>query len=141
MKINPYLNFQGKAEEAMTFYAEALGGKLTEIHRFSSMPNAADLPEAARNLVMHVGVELPNGLTLMASDTMEGFGPPFVAGTNMSISVHPASKEDADRFFGALSEGGEVTMPLEDQFWGDYYGACTDRFGVQWMINYNAATA
>lgn len=76
---------------------------------------------------------------IMASDTMEGMGPPHVAGTNYSISIHPESRDEADRVFGALAEGGNVTLPLADQFWGDYYGSLTDRFGIQWMVNYSAA--
>jgi PhnB protein len=135
MKIHPYLNFPGRAEEAMRFYAKCLGGKLTEVHRFGTMPGADQFPEGARNLVMHVGLELPDGFMLMASDRLEGLGPPHVEGTNLSISVHPASKAEADRVFAALAEGGQVTMPLAAQFWGDYYGSLTDRFGIQWMVN------
>ena len=139
MQIAPYLNFPGTTEEAMNFYAKALGGTLTEIHRFGSMPGSEDLPESVRNRVMHVGLDLPGGGRVMASDTMEGMGPAHVVGTNMSISIHPTSREEADRLFAALSEGGEVGMPLEDQFWGDYYGHLTDRFGIQWMVNFHEA--
>lgn len=139
MKISPYLNFPGSAEEAMTFYAKALGGTLTEVHRFGTMPGSEALPEEVKKRVMHVGIDLPGGGRIMASDTMEGMGPPHVVGTNMSISIHPGSREEADRLFAALSAGGQIGMPLEDQFWGDYYGHFTDRFGIQWMINFNAA--
>ncbi len=139
MNLAPYLNFPGNAEDAMTFYEGALGGKLTEIHRFGTMPGGDDLPPQVRNRVMHLGLELPGGGRLMASDTMEGMGPPHVVGTNMSISIHPSSRAEADRVFAALSDGGVVGMPLADQFWGDYYGHLTDRFGVQWMINYHGA--
>ncbi|MCX4246475.1 VOC family protein [Paraliomyxa miuraensis] len=140
MKIHPYLNFAGNTEEAMRFYERALGGRLTEIHRFGSMPaEGFELTEEQKNRVMHVGLELPNGQMIMASDTMEGMGPPFTVGNNYSISIHPANRDEADRFFNALAEGGTVTMPLADQFWGDYYGSVTDRFGVQWMVNYSAA--
>lgn len=136
MKIHPYLNFDGNAEEAMRFYERALGGRLTEIHRFGSMPTEGlQLSAEQKNRVMHVGLELPDGQMVMASDTMEGMGPPFAVGNNYSISIHPASKEEADRLFNALSEGATVTMPLADQFWGDYFGSLTDRFGVQWMVN------
>jgi PhnB protein len=135
MKIHPYLNFPGSAEEAMRFYAKCLGGKLTEVHRFGTMPGVDQMPEAARNLVMHVGLELPDGFMIMASDRLEGLGPPHVEGTNLSISVHPASKAEADRVFAALSEGAQITMPLGAQFWGDYYGSLIDRFGIQWMVN------
>lgn len=139
MQISPYLNFPGNAEEAMTFYAKALGGTLTEVHRFDGIPGTEDLSDEAKQRVMHVGLDLPDGARIMASDTMEGMGPPHVLGTNMSISIHPNSRDEADRLFAALSEGGEVGMPLEDQFWGDYYGHLTDRFGIQWMINFHDA--
>lgn len=138
MKTYPYLNFPGTTEAAMRFYEKCLGGKLTEIHRFGTMPGAEQMPEAARNLVMHVGLELPGGFMVMASDRVEGLGPPHVQGTNLAISVHPSSRAEADRVFAALAEGAEVTMPIADQFWGDYYGSLTDRFGVQWMVNFNA---
>lgn len=137
MQISPYLNFDGNTEEAMRFYAKALGGTLTEIHRFATMPGSETLPEAIKNRVMHVGLDLPGGGRLMASDTMEGMGKPFVAGTNTSISIHPESRAEADRLFAALAQGGEIGMPLEDQFWGDYYGHLTDRFGIQWMVNFH----
>ena len=139
MNLSPYLNFPGNTEEAMKFYEKALGGKLTEVFRFGTMPGSENMPEAVKNRVMHVGLDLPGGGRIMASDTMDGMGPPHVAGTNMSISIHPTSRAEADRFFAALSEGGTVGMPLADQFWGDYYGHQTDRFGIQWMVNYHGA--
>jgi PhnB protein len=140
MKIHPYLNFPGQTEEAFRFYQKAIGGELTEFHRFGAMPAmpGVELSEAQKNYVMHVGLRLPGGQMIMASDTMDGMGPPHVVGTNSSISIHPTSKEEADRLFQALAQGGSVTMPLQDQFWGDYYGALTDRFGIQWMVNYSA---
>ncbi|MGH2720018.1 MAG: VOC family protein, partial [Actinomycetota bacterium] len=75
---------------------------------------------------------------LMASDTLESLGQQLVQGNNVYISVHPMSKEEADRIFTALSEGGQVEMPIADQVWGDYYGRLKDRFGVHWMVNYGA---
>lgn len=137
MQIHPYLNFPGNTEEAMKFYAQALGGTLTEIHRFGTMPSSEQMPEAMRNRVMHVGLDLPGGARLMASDTMDGMGPPHVLGTNTSISIQPESRAEADRIFRALSDGANVTMPLADQFWGDYYGHLTDRYGIQWMVNFH----
>jgi PhnB protein len=142
MKIHPYLNFDGDTEQAFRFYQKVLGGELSEIHRFGSMPQQGfELTDEQKNRVMHVGLALPGGQMIMASDTLPGMGPPRVAGTAYSISLHPDSRQEADRIFGALSDGGTVTMPLADQFWGDYYGSVTDRFGVQWMLNYNAQTA
>jgi PhnB protein len=72
---------------------------------------------------------------------IEGLGPKRVEGNNFSISVHPDSKPEADRIFTELTEGGTVTMPIADQFWGDYFGGVTDRFGINWMVNYSQATA
>ncbi len=140
MKINPYLNFGNQTEEAFGFYAKALGGTLTEIHRFGSMPqqDGFTLTPEQQNLVLHVGLELPDGQLIMASDMLAGMGPERVVGNNISISVHPDSREDADRIFNALAHGGAITMPIADQFWGDYFGSLTDRFGINWMVNYSA---
>jgi PhnB protein len=139
MRIHSYLNFDGKTEDAFRFYEKVLGGKLTEFHRFGSMPpqGGFELTPEQRNLVMHVGLELPNGQMLMASDMIAGMGPRRVEGNNYSISLHPDSRSEADRVFGALAQGGTVTMPIADQFWGDYFGSLTDRFGVNWMVNYS----
>ena len=142
MKIHCYLNFSDKTEEAFRFYEKVLGGKLTEIHRFGSIPSdgSFELTPEQKNLVMHVGLVLPDGQMLMGSDMLPGMGPKRVDGNNFSISVHPDSRQEADRIFGALSEGGAVTMPMADQFWGDYFGSLTDRFGINWMVNYTDPT-
>lgn len=139
MKIHSYLNFDGKTEEAFRFYEKALGGKLTEFHRFGSMPpqGGVELSPAQKALVMHVGLELADGQMIMASDTLAGMGPARVEGNNIALSVHPDSKADADRVFNALAQGGTVTVPIADQFWGDYFGSLTDRFGINWMVNYS----
>lgn len=139
MRINPYLNFAGTTEAAFRFYAQVLGGTLTDIFRFGSMPGGGDLlATEQKDLVMHVGLRLPNGQMILGTDAIEGMGPPFAVGTNISLSLHPTSTEEADRIFSALSEGGTVTMPIGQQFWGDYYGALVDRFGIQWMVNYSS---
>jgi PhnB protein len=139
MKVHTYLNFHDKAEAAMRFYEKALGGKLTEIHRFGSMPaeGGFELTPEQKNLVMHVALELPDGQMIMASDMIAGMGPKRVEGNNYSLSVHPDSRQDADRIFNALAQGGTITMPMADQFWGDYFGSLTDQFGINWMVNYS----
>lgn len=138
MKVHAYLNFAGDTEAAFRFYAQVLGGELTEFHRFGSMPTQGfELTDEQKNMVMHVGLQLPDGQMIMASDRLDGMGPPRVEGNNFAISLHPDSREEADRIFSALAQGGTVTMPIADQFWGDYYGGLTDRFGVQWMVNYS----
>jgi PhnB protein len=138
MKIHTYLNFDNKSEAAMRFYEKVFGGKLTEIHRFGSMPQEGGfaLTPEQKNLVMHVGLEVPGGQMIMASDMIAGMGPARVEGNNFSISVHPDSKQEADRVFKALAQGGTITMPIADQFWGDYFGSLTDQFGINWMVNY-----
>ena len=143
MKIHVYLNFEDTTEKALRFCEKVLGGKLTEFYRFGGMPmeGGPELTPEQKNLVMHVGLQLPDGQMIMASDMLPGMGPKRVEGNNYSISLHPGSRQEADRLFNALSEGGTITMPIADQFWGDYYGMLTDRFGIQWMVNYNAATA
>jgi PhnB protein len=140
MQLHPYLNFDGHAEAAMRFYAQVLGGTLTPVHRFGDMPGGMPMSDEAKGRVMHVGLDLPNGVKVMASDTMPGFSAPWVAGNAYSISIHPTSREEADAAFQGLAEGGSVTMPLADQFWGDYFGALVDRYGIQWMVNFNAGS-
>jgi PhnB protein len=139
VKIHSYINFGNRAEEAFRFYQKALGGKLTEIHRFGSMPQQGgfELTPEQKNLVMHVGLELPDGQMIMASDMIAGMGPQRVEGNNISISVHPDSQQDAVRIFNALAQGGTITMPIANQFWGDYFGSLTDRFRINWMVNYS----
>ncbi|MDX2060468.1 MAG: VOC family protein [Gemmatimonadales bacterium] len=143
MKVHPYLNFPGTTEAAFRFYETVLGGKLTEIHRFGSMPQSGSfqLTPAQRELVMHVSLTLPDGQLLMASDLIEGMGPPRVEGNNISLSLHPSSRAEADRVFNGLAEGGTIGMPMADQFWGAYFGSLTDRFGINWMVNYSAEAA
>jgi PhnB protein len=138
MKIHAYLNFENKTEEAFRFYERILGGRLTEFYRFGAMPRqgGVELTSEQKNLVMHVGLVLPEGQMIMGSDMLPGMGPKRVEGNNFSLSVHPESREEADRIFKALGDGGRITMPIADQFWGDYFGSLTDRFGVNWMVNY-----
>ena len=138
MKLHSYLNFENKTEEAFRFYEKTLGGKLTEIYRFGAMPpqGGVELTPEQKNLVMHVALVLTDGQMLMGSDMLPGMGPKRVEGNNFSISVHPESKQEADRLFNALAQGGTITMPIADQFWGDYFGSLLDRFGINWMVNY-----
>jgi PhnB protein len=122
--VNTYLNFKGNCEFAY-------------IGRFSEMPDSDDykIPETEKNRIMHVS--LPIGSTvLMGSDTGGDWAPAFVQGTNFSISINPDSKEEADKLFTGLSAGGQATMPMSDTFWGAYYGMLTDKFGINWMINF-----
>ena len=130
--LNPYLHFRDDARAAMEFYQSILGGDLT-VTTFGEL-GADSGPDA--DLVMHAQLRTPHGFTLMGSDTpsqMEWSAP---RGFRISISGDDA--EDIRRWFSALGEGGEVTMPLEKQVWGDEFGMLTDRYGVEWMLDIEA---
>lgn len=136
--INPYLNFPGNTEEAFNFYKSAFGGEFMSVVRFKDMPmEGVNIPKGDENKIMHISLPIGNGNVLMATDTLESLGQKLTAGNNVYISLHPESKEEADRLFKALSAGGNIEMPMADQVWGDYFGSFNDKFGVRWMINYS----
>jgi PhnB protein len=137
-KINTYLNFDRTAEAAFLFYQSIFGGELF-IQKMGNAPGSENLSEADKNLVMHVSLPIGNDI-LMASDCSESMGHKLVPGNYSYISVSPDSREEADRIFNALAAGGEIEMPLEDMFWGDYFGSLKDQYGILWMINYNTAS-
>lgn len=136
MILNPYLNFDGNAEEAFQFYQTVFGGELI-IQKMHQAPGTENLPEDERNRVMHVSLPIGKGQFLMASDTCPSMGHVLNIGNNNYISIMPESREEADRIFNGLSAGGKIEAPMEDMFWGDYFGSFIDKFGVCWMINYN----
>ena len=137
-KLNPYLNFDGNAEEAFNFYKSVFGGEFAGgIMKMSGAPGTENLPDDEKERVMHVSLPFDNGQTLMASDIVPSMGHKLTQGNNVYLSLHPDSKEEADQLFNALAEGGNVEMPMEDQFWGDYFGSLVDKFGIGWMVNYN----
>ncbi len=136
-KFNPYLNFAGNTEQAFNFYKSVFGGEFASVVRFKDMPmEGVSIPQEAADKIMHIGLPIGKDQMLMASDALESLGQKVIPGNNVYISAHPDSKEEADRLFNALSEGGTVEMPIANQPWGDYYGSFKDKFGVQWMINY-----
>ena len=138
-RTSTYLNFSGKTEEAFDFYRTVFGTEFTgPIQRMSDAPRPPGTPElsaAEKNLVMHVEVPITAGHVLMGTDAVESMGHKLTVGTNVSIMLEPDTRGEAKRLFEALSRGGKVTMPLQEMFWGAYYGSLTDRFGVQWMVN------
>ena len=135
--LNPYLSFRDNAKEAMTFYQSVFGGEFTSLFRFRDLPiEGVTLTEEQSNQIMHIGMRIDGGTRLMGNDSLPMFGKNLQPGNTVYLSVSPDSKEEADRVFSALSAGGEVETPMADQSWGDYYGALTDKFGVQWMVNF-----
>ena len=138
MKVHPYLNFAGNAEEAFNFYKSVFGGEFTQAVKFKDFPmEGVEIPKEEQDKIMHIGLPISDDDVLMASDTLPSLGQELVQGNNVYVSVHPNSKEEADKIFNGLSEGGDVEMHIADQAWGDYYGALKDKFGVQWMVNYS----
>ena len=134
--LNPYLNFAGNTEEAFTFYKSVFGGEFTNLQRFKDTPEAARVPEKEKNMLMHVALPVGKGNTLMATDALDSMGHKLIVGNNIQLSLEAESKDEAEKLFKGLSAGGKVTMPLKDTFWGAYFGMLTDRFGVQWLVNY-----
>ena len=133
--INPYLNFAGNTEDALKFYQSVFGGDLN-IVRFSDTPHGDNVPPIVRDKVMHGSLTIGQNNYLMATDACEEMGFHVNQGNNHYIMIGPDSREQADQLFNALAEGGKVNMPLQDMFWGDYYGDLTDKVGIQWMVNY-----
>jgi PhnB protein len=138
-RVSTYLNFPRSTEEAFLFYKSVFGGEFTTpIMRFRDMPTHPDHPPLAKadeNLVMHVELPILGGHVLMGTDAPESMGFAVVPGNNMFINLEPDSHDETDRLFNALSAGGHVEMPLQDMFWGGYFGNLVDRFGVHWMFN------
>lgn len=133
---NSYLNFNGNCEEAFNFYKSVFGGEFTYIGRFSNIPKESyQVPEADKNKIMHVSLPIGKSV-LMGSDCGSDWAPKFTQGNNFSISITAETKDEADRLFNALAQGGKINMPLADAFWGDYYGMLTDKFGINWMMSY-----
>ncbi len=129
-KLNPYLNFKDNARQAMEFYASVFGGKLT-MSTFEEFHASEDPSEGAK--IMHALLEAENGITFMASDTPNRME--YRPGTNMSMSLSGDNEKELRAYFEKLSAGGKVTMPLEKAAWGDTFGMCRDRFGVDWLVN------
>lgn len=137
-KLHSYLNFAGNADEAFSFYKSVFGGEFSSVVRFKDLPvEGVTIPDEDQDKIMHIGLPIGDDQVLMASDTLKSLGQELVLGNNYHISAHPESREEADRLFNALSEGGDIEMPIGDQPWGDYYGAFKDKFGVMWMVNYS----
>lgn len=140
-KVSTYLNFPTYTEEVFLFYKSIFGGEFEGgIRRFGDFPpppGAPEMSERDKNLVLHVALPILGGQhTLMGTDAPESMGFVVIAGNHIHINLELDTKEETDRLFKALSEGAEVTMPLQDTLWGAYYGSLTDKYGVQWMFNW-----
>jgi PhnB protein len=131
--INPYLNFAGNTEEAFNFYKSVFGGEFAMLQRFGE---GQQIPGSVKDKIMHVSLPIGKNNVLMGTDACEEMGFNVTQGNNFYICISPESKEEADKLFSALGEGGKINIPLQDMFWGAYYGDLTDKFGIKWMVNY-----
>lgn len=134
--LTPYLNFNGNTEEAFNFYKSVFGGEFAGIMRWKDMPESEKLSDSDKEKIMHIALPVGKNGVLMATDSLDSLGPKVEFGNNCQIMIAPESREDADRIFKGLSADGQVEMPMDDTFWGAYYGAFTDKFGVKWMIHF-----
>jgi PhnB protein len=138
--VSTYLNFEGTTEEAFNFYASVFGTQITGIVRHGDVPVPEGHPgpsDETKNLVINAALPILANHLLMGTDVTSEMGFQLVQGNNTYVCLHPDSREDADRLFAGLSEGGTIQNPLADMFWGDYWGSFVDKFGAQWMINYS----
>lgn len=138
--VNVYLNFNGNCEEAFNFYKSVFGGEFPYLGRFKDMPPAEgkSVPPEEGEKIMHVSLPISKETMLMGSDTAGEWASGFQRGNNFAVCIATDSKEEADRLFNGLSRDGQVTMPLSNTFWGDYFGMFTDKFGINWMVSQNA---
>ncbi len=139
-----YLNFPGNTEEAMKFYQHVFNGKFVGkgLQRFSDVvlpPEAAGMPEETKKMILHAELEIIPGFVLMATDAPESMGFKMVHGNNMHINVELDSRAETERIYEALSEGGNVTMPLKDMFFGAYFAELKDKYGINWMLTHQNA--
>jgi PhnB protein len=139
-QFNPYLNFPGTTEEAFNFYKSVFGGEFQAVMRFGEMPgcDGGEIAEADKNKIGHIALPIGDGNILMGTDSLESMGQKLSFGNNMYICISPDTRDEADRIFGSLSDGGKVEMPMSDMPWGGYFGSFTDKFGAQWMLHYDA---
>ncbi|KAF0199832.1 MAG: PhnB protein [Bacteroidetes bacterium] len=137
--VATYLNFPGNTEEVFNFYKTVFKGEFAGngIMRFRDVPPSDHMPplsEEEKDMVMHVSLIITGGHLLMGTDAPGSMGFKVIQGNNVYINLMPDTREETRRLFNALSEGGTIEQELQDMFWGDYYGSCRDRFGIQWMF-------
>lgn len=135
--LNPYLNFQGNTEEAFNFYKSVFGGEFITLQRFKDTPECDKIPANEQDKIMHIALPIGKENILMATDALESMGQTLVVGDNISLSINAESEEEANKLFNGLSVGGTIIMPLAKAFWGAYFGMFNDKFGIQWMVNYD----
>ncbi|BFG71363.1 VOC family protein [Sediminibacterium sp. KACHI17] len=137
-QINPHINFNGNAEEAFNFYKSVFGGEFAKVMRFKDLASD-EFPVAAHeaNKIMHIALPIGNNV-LMANDVPEILGRTNENENRSKIAISASSKEEADHLFNGLSAGGQIEMPISESPWGSYFGMFRDKYGIEWMIDYDA---
>ena len=136
MQLIPYLNFDGKCEEAFNFYQRTLGGKIEAMVSHEGTPAAQHVPADWVKKIMHARLNV-NGQVLMGADAPpNGYSTP----KGVCVSLHVEDPKEADRIFGQLAEGGSVDMPIQQTFWAARFGMLRDRYGIPWMVNCDQAS-
>ena len=138
MHLETYLTFEGNCREAFEFYREVFGGEFTMVLTFAEGPPDLNIPDDEKDRIMHTSLPIGSSV-LMGSDTSLAFGPTPAMGGNFSLSIATDSREQCDGLFAKLSAGGSDLIPMQDQFWGSYFGRLTDKFGIGRMISFDAA--
>ena len=133
--VSPYLNFAGNTEEAFKFYQTVFGGEL-QIVRFKDLGDDMGATGEDLNKIANIALPLSKHSVLLGNDVLDSFPGELTIGNNVYITLEPESAGEAEQLFNALSDGGDVEMPLQETEWAEKYGSCVDKFGVQWMINY-----
>ena len=133
--INPYINFNGNAEEAFHFYKSVFGGEFAMVMRFGDMPNP-NIPESENNKIMHIALPIGKNV-LMGNDVPEFMGRVNEMENRSKIAISAASKEEADKLYNGLSVGGTVEMPIADSPWGSYFAMFRDKYGIEWTVDYD----
>ena len=138
-KLNPYLSFKGTCEEAFNFYKSVFGNEFLFVGRFNDMPENMNypIPESEKDKIMHISLPISKETVLYGCDITQTVESSTESGSNISLSIETDSIEEATRIFNGLSSAGNVTMPLDKTFWDAYFGMFTDKFGINWMVNYD----
>ena len=136
--INPHINFNGNAEEAFTFYKSVFGGEFSKVVRFKELASPEfSIAEKEENKIMHIALPIGKSNVLMANDVPEFLGKVNENENRSKISISTESKEEADKLFNGLSAGGKVEMPITDSPWGSYFGMFRDKYGIEWMVEFD----
>ena len=137
-QINPHINFNGNAEEAFGFYKSVFGGEFAKIVRFKDLSSPEyPIPENEADKIMHIALPIGKNI-LMANDVPESMGPTNENENRSKISVSAESKEEADKIFNGLSAGGQIEFPISDSPWGTYFGMFRDKYGIEWMVDFDS---